>query len=106
MRHHHEVHTLNPLTLDHVDKINSQSIRNPLGEYLPTAGARFQDERRFHQGTRFTRKTYSGKVMATWESLGLGGHQCPQPMVRNVYDMSHNFGFRQVNKPYDQKCES
>lgn len=30
MRHHHEVHTLHPLTLDHVDKIKSQSIRSPL----------------------------------------------------------------------------
>ena len=27
-------------------------------------------------------------------------------MVRNMEEMSHNFGFRQVNKPYDQKCES
>lgn len=44
--------------------------------------------------------------MAMWESLNLRGHQCVQPMVRNMEEMSHNFGFRQVNKPYDQKCES
>lgn len=41
-----------------------------------------------------------------WESLDLEGHHCPQPMVRIVYNMGHNFGFRQVNKPHDQKCES
>lgn len=44
--------------------------------------------------------------MVMWESLDLGGDQCPQPMVRDVYDMSHNFGFGQVNKPHNQKCES
>lgn len=51
-------------------------------------------------------KTCSGEVIVMWESLDLGVHQRPQPMVVHMYDGSHIIVLGQDKKLHDQECES
>lgn len=95
-------HSLHPLTLDHAARITPQAIFN-LRSIFPTVGAQAVSKTsvRFHRGGGSTQKTCSGELVAMWELLDLGVHQCPQPIESHMYDMIHNFGFGQDRKLYE-----